>query len=158
VHLSSFIVPLIALSLLPHQEPRFLVPLLVPLALLAPHTSLFRSGTRRAARVRRIIWVRTTFPSSSCRAGALADSPLSQVLWLAHSLIFTVVFGYLHQGGLVPATLALNVELRDSSTRLGAAHEVQTVFWRTFMPPRHLLLPLAPGASLSLDPAALFGR
>ncbi|GAA5855852.1 hypothetical protein JCM9279_003339 [Rhodotorula babjevae] len=123
LHLSSFSVPLLALSLLPHQEPRFLVPLLVPLALVAPYTSLFRSGTRRAARARRFIWA----------------------LWLAHSAIFTLIFGYVHQGGLVPATLALNAELRDPTTRLGDAREVEAVFWRTFMPPRHLLLPLVEG-------------
>ncbi|KPV74278.1 glycosyltransferase family 22 protein [Rhodotorula graminis WP1] len=124
LYLSTFFVPLVALSVLPHQEPRFLVPLVLPVVLLAPYTSIFRSATSRAGKTRRVIWV----------------------LWLAHSFGFTIMFGYLHQGGLVPATLALNGELRNSTTRIGAARAVDVVFWRTFMPPRHLLLPLAPGA------------
>ncbi|GAA6050678.1 hypothetical protein JCM3770_000888 [Rhodotorula araucariae] len=119
--LASIAVPLLLLSVLPHQEPRFLVPLIVPFALLAPYTPLYRSATRRSARGRKAVWA----------------------LWLIHSLLFTVVFGYLHQGGLLPAIFAVNEELRDPTTQLGGAGEVDVVFWRTFMPPRHLLLPLA---------------
>ncbi|BGP49627.1 alpha 1,2 mannosyltransferase [Rhodotorula kratochvilovae] len=122
LHLASIAVPLVLLSLLPHQEPRFLVPLIMPLVLLAPYTPLFRSGTRRAAKARK----------AAC------------ILWLLHSLVFTCLFGYMHQGGLLPALFAVNKELQDPTTQLGGAGDVDVVFWRTFMPPRHLLLPLAP--------------
>lgn len=60
--------------------------------------------------------------------------------------MFTILFGYLHQGGLVPALLKLNDELRKPGLpflKQPVEDEMlQVVFWRTFMPPRHLLLPL----------------
>lgn len=77
-----------------------------------------------------------------------ADSiVMPQALWLMHTAVLTVVFGYLHQGGVIPAIFALNRELRDPATRLGGANDVDVVFWRTFMPPRHLLLPIPQGSS-----------
>ncbi|CDR36110.1 hypothetical protein NBRC10512_004991 [Rhodotorula toruloides] len=126
LYLASFLVPTFLLSLQPHQEPRFLVPLIFPLALLAPFSSLFRSGTKRARKWRKAFWA----------------------LWLVHSTIFTILFGYLHQGGLLPALFALNGQLGDPSTALGASKVVDIVFWRTFMPPRHLLLPIVDGGSI----------
>ncbi|BGP25863.1 phosphatidylinositol glycan, class Z [Rhodotorula toruloides] len=119
LYLASFLVPTSLLSLQPHQEPRFLVPLIVPLALLAPYSTMFSSGTRRSRKSRKAFWA----------------------LWLTHSTIFTILFGYVHQGGLLPALFALNSQLGDSSTALGTSRAVDIVFWRTFMPPRHLLLP-----------------
>lgn len=77
-----------------------------------------------------------------------AHSLFMQALWLVHSTIFTVLFGYLHQGGLLPALFALNGQLRDPTTALGASSAIDIVFWRTFMPPRHLLLPTVDGAHL----------
>lgn len=52
VLLGSFIVPLALLSIQPHQEPRFLVPLVVPLALLASGspTSSIRSISNKRKR------------------------------------------------------------------------------------------------------------
>jgi len=69
------------------------------------------------------------------------------ILWITHSIIVTVLLGYLHQGGLVPTLLKLNDELRlgPESTLLKnvvATDGIDFVFWKTFMPPRHLLLPL----------------
>lgn len=55
VLLASFVVPLLALSIQPHQEPRFLVPLLVPLVLLASRSSFLPN--RQSTRKRRIFWV-----------------------------------------------------------------------------------------------------
>ncbi|GAA5986130.1 hypothetical protein JCM11641_004719 [Rhodosporidiobolus odoratus] len=121
VYLSGFVFPVALLSLQPHQEPRFLLPLLIPLALLVPFTSLFRKRMSRAMSAQKVVWT----------------------LWLIHSLLFTIFFGFLHQGGVVPASLALNADLRDPTTALGRSAHVNIVFWRTFMPPRHLLLPLS---------------
>ncbi|GAA6053257.1 hypothetical protein NBRC10513_007170 [Rhodotorula toruloides] len=127
LYLASFLLPTFLLSLQPHQEPRFLVPLIVPLALLAPYSPLFRSGTKRARKWRRAFWA----------------------LWLVHSTILIILFGYLHQGGLLPALFALNGQLSDPSIALGARRAVDIVFWRTFMPPRHLLLPARDGNSVA---------
>lgn len=116
-----------------HRPARLARPLYLTLPLRVATSRKGAQGRLGAYRSRRSPGVRLLTP------------PAFQALWLVHSLIFTALFGYLHQGGLVPATLALNEHLRDSTSRLGAARVVNVVFWRTFMPPRHLLLPLAPG-------------
>ncbi|GAA5908564.1 hypothetical protein JCM5296_000592 [Sporobolomyces johnsonii] len=72
---------------------------------------------------------------------AFYPSQRVEVLWLTHSVLFTLLFGYLHQGGLLLAIFALNRELRNSTSPLVMGETLNIVFWRTFMPPRHLLLP-----------------
>ncbi|GAA6040508.1 hypothetical protein JCM8097_005439 [Rhodosporidiobolus ruineniae] len=117
VYLAALVVPILLLSIQPHQEPRFLVPLVVPLVLLAPSASFLHAPS--SSKLRRAFWT----------------------LWLLHSLLFTILFGHLHQGGLFPALLKLNDELRSPTSALGRAERVEVVFWKTFMPPRHLLIP-----------------
>ncbi|GAA5873166.1 hypothetical protein JCM8547_006806 [Rhodosporidiobolus lusitaniae] len=119
VYLASFVIPTLLLSIQPHQEPRFLIPLVIPLVLLAPYASFFRSGRRGAVFARRAFWT----------------------LWILHTILFTALFGYLHQGGLLPALFELNAEFRRPSSELSGANQIDLVFWKTFMPPRHLLLP-----------------
>ncbi|KAM0786437.1 hypothetical protein ACM66B_001901 [Microbotryomycetes sp. NB124-2] len=113
--------PLLLLSIQPHQEPRFLAPLVLPVVILVPSASFFSDRSAKARRRRKVFW---TF-------------------WLLHSCIFLGLFGYLHQGGLIPNTLKLNDMLRrgDLPGQAQTRH-IDLVFWRTFMPPRHLLLPL----------------
>lgn len=124
VYLASFVVPTLALSVQPHQEPRFLLPLIVPVVALLPMATPFKLGTSRARAQRRIIWA----------------------VWLTHAAIFTVLFGYLHQGGVLPALHRLSVTLREIEDNPhiwpGPDGAVEVVFWRTFMPPRHLFLPM----------------
>ncbi|GAA5889266.1 hypothetical protein JCM5296_005850 [Sporobolomyces johnsonii] len=116
---ACFAVPTLLLSVQPHQEPRFLVPLILPLVLLAPQAPFLSSNTAQGKKRRKIF----------------------SVLWLIHSVLFTILFGYLHQGGLLPAIITLNRELRNSTSPLVMGETLDIVFWRTFMPPRHLLLP-----------------
>ncbi|BGP56575.1 alpha 1,2 mannosyltransferase [Rhodotorula sphaerocarpa] len=121
LYLATLAVPTLALSVQPHQEPRFLVPLLVPCVLVAARAP-FLTAERDNVRRKRLFW-----------SG-----------WLLHSVLLTFLFGYMHQGGLLPATFALNDDLRAQGGLLGSSSEVDLVFWKTFMPPRHLLLPLVP--------------
>ncbi|GAA5864745.1 hypothetical protein JCM8547_008293 [Rhodosporidiobolus lusitaniae] len=111
VYLALFVIPTLLLSIQPHQEPRFLMPLIIPLVLLAPYASFFRSG----------------------RGGA--------TLWILHTILFIVLFGYLHQSGFLPALFELNAEFRRPPSELSGTNQIDLVFWKTFMPPRHLLLP-----------------
>ncbi|GAA5926902.1 glycosylphosphatidylinositol-alpha 1,2 mannosyltransferase [Sporobolomyces koalae] len=119
LYLFSFAVPIVVLSIQPHQEPRFLIPLLVPLVLLAPQTQLLsRSGSSRK---RRFFWS----------------------VWILHSCLATALFGYLHQGGVLPVLFRLNHELGQTDTSQFIAipnADLNLVFWKTFMPPKHLLL------------------
>jgi len=84
------------LSLAPHQEPRFLLPLLVPLAILSQHC--WRS-----------VWVRC--------------------IWIAFNAILLLVYGILHQGGVIPSLFA-------TSTITTAREVSRAVFYyHTYMPP-----------------------
>jgi phosphatidylinositol glycan class Z len=87
------------LSFAPHQEPRFLAPLLVPLAILVGNTNLWSSTRLRS-------------------------------IWIAFNVLFLVVFGILHQGGIVPAIL---------SSAITHDTPLSIVFHRTYMPPSFLL-------------------
>ena len=132
VHVAAFVLPTLALSVQPHQEPRFLLPLIVPVVALLPQAGPFRRGTSRARAQRRAVWA----------------------VWLAHSALFTVLFGYMHQGGLLPALFELNETLREDGlpglvNPPGSDGAIELVFWRTFMPPRHLFLPATSEPRLS---------
>lgn len=92
---ASVLVPLLALSFAPHQEPRFLTPMTFPMCVLA---ALHPTEKLR----------------SRCRRGFFA-------LWIAFNAILTCLFGILHQGGVVPATQALaNIDTFNGSPRANA--------------------------------------
>lgn len=117
----SIFVSLAVLSAPPHQEPRFLLPLVFPLYVVL-----------------------------SARRGH--TSRLQTLLHLVHSVAFILFFACGHQGGLIPALLDLNRDIRraqaaDSVWSSGSEfHSLTVNVWHTFMPPRHLLLALSPKA------------
>merc|ERR1712224_900842 len=74
--IATIVSGVVLLSIAPHQEARFLLPLLTPFALL--------SG----------VWVRT--------------SGLRWTLWLAFNALLAVLFGGVHQAGLVRAVSYLH--------------------------------------------------
>jgi phosphatidylinositol glycan class Z len=82
------------LSVAPHQEPRFLLPLLVPLAILSAPSL-------------KSTWVRA--------------------VWVLFNVILLIVYGILHQGGVVPSLLARAVP------NSGAPRTV--VYFHTYLPP-----------------------
>mmetsp|Transcript_13538 Transcript_13538/g.26110 ORF Transcript_13538/g.26110 Transcript_13538/m.26110 type:complete len:533 (-) Transcript_13538:273-1871(-) len=88
------------LSLAPHQEPRFLMPLIVPVAFLTTELVTRHTGVR--------------------------------VFWLWFNTILGIFYGFIHQGGVVPALLAIEGELfNEQSVRCIAMYE-------TYMMPRFL--------------------
>ena len=82
VYLSAIIFPTLLLSIQPHQEPRFLLPLIVPLILLLSKSSLFRYESPRIRHYRRIFWV-----SSSC---------LRREFWLISYRVDVVDYSFVH--------------------------------------------------------------
>lgn len=68
----SFLTPLVLLSVIPHQEPRFLLPLIIPVCLLTSHCLFSRNS---------YLILRT--------------------IWIIFNLFGVGLFGYLHQGGMV---------------------------------------------------------
>ena len=105
----SYIVPILLLSIFPHQEPRFLIPLLLPLALLYSH-HIF---------------------------GILANKKLT-VLWIIFNCICALFYGALHQGGLVPAISNIKQQFPDSKHSIQHPAQQYVIFYNTYMPPRHL--------------------
>ncbi|OAG37338.1 hypothetical protein AYO21_08415 [Fonsecaea monophora] len=98
------------LSLIPHQEPRFLLPA-VPLIL----TSI------RA-------------PSSRIRA------ILFWTTWVIFNGVLAILMGVYHQGGIIPAQLAMpSLVTHSLNTTHSDAHNVEIFWWKTYPPPTFLL-------------------
>ncbi|KIK38522.1 glycosyltransferase family 22 protein [Suillus luteus UH-Slu-Lm8-n1] len=104
--IQMIILSLTVLSAQPHQEPRFLVPLLLPIIVLIANTG-------RLAHVGKAFWV-------SCSI---------------FNFVLAVLFGILHQGGVVPSLFHLHSVVGDAS--LGTRTTI--IYWKTYMPPPHLL-------------------
>jgi phosphatidylinositol glycan class Z len=81
------LLPLLLLSAAPHQEPRFLVPLAVPLCLFCTDVLLDIPGSK----------------VSDARSSILSHS--QQWIWLSFNLLLFFVYGVLHQGGVIPSLL-----------------------------------------------------
>lgn len=97
-----YFIPILLLSIFPHQEPRFLIPLL-PLLCFLYGQQLFGSQISSSFKTRNI--------------------------WIILNLLCTLFFGQIHQGGVIQA-----LEHAKSQNLSGTMF-----FWKTYMPPRHLL-------------------
>ncbi|OBZ76959.1 GPI mannosyltransferase 4 [Grifola frondosa] len=97
------------LSVQPHQEPRFLIPLLVPAVVLV-------SLDGRILRAGKLFWVS----------------------WIVANVFLMILFGVLHQGGVVPSLFRLHDRIRARGPD-GQFATLNIVYWKTYMPPRHLL-------------------
>ncbi|KAG9291571.1 hypothetical protein G9A89_021990 [Geosiphon pyriformis] len=117
------------LSVMPHQEARFLLPMLLPVVL---NTSLQKKLSRR-------FWS----------------------VWIFFNLFALIFYGVFHQSGIVPMLGKLQyqkmgfkncieigyrhmgcelVEQMKSEFNTGNVFHTNIIFYKTFMPPRHLLL------------------
>lgn len=120
---------LLVLSLAPHQEARFLTPLLVPLTMLCCSW---------------LALARVDDDAQQWRAPLL----VRWLLWLLFNAALVLLFGVAHQGGVVRAlahlyeTAAASSAVGSTSTvSAGASDGATTVlFYATYTPPLHLLL------------------
>ncbi|KAL1529925.1 hypothetical protein AB1Y20_000853 [Prymnesium parvum] len=126
--------PLVGLSLVPHQEPRFLLPLMVPIVLLYG----WRIRGRRAI-----------------------------LLWITWNVAGVLVFGFLHQAGLLPALaylrMAAGLRTHPSVLPASASSHAFTrrtpaiaIFFHTYMPPPFLLGTDAASSNLDLHDLKVF--
>lgn len=95
-----FVCGLLLLSSAPHQEPRFLLPLIIPLVLLCDNPRV----------------------NSTKHAGTA---------WVVFNLSLLVVFGGLHQAGVVQSLLELGTTLKEQKP-------AAVIFYHTYMPPTFL--------------------
>ncbi|CAF0756936.1 unnamed protein product [Didymodactylos carnosus] len=118
-----YIVPFIPLSLISHQEPRFLIPLIYPLILCCIHP-LYLS---------------------------FKDKRILCGTWLVFNILTFIFYGYMHQGGLIPALKYVHDSTLPTSpifpttTALHINDNIEEKFiitYHTYMPPTYLILPL----------------
>ncbi|KFZ54791.1 GPI mannosyltransferase 4, partial [Podiceps cristatus] len=100
-----YFVPLAFLSLFSHQEPRFLIPLILPLV-------LFSTSQNTAMKWKPII--------------------------IIFNVLGALLFGCLHQGGLIPCLFHLE-QLLHSPESSNYPRHYTLLFAHTYMPPRSLL-------------------
>lgn len=112
---STILLGLLVLSCAPHQEPRFLLPCIVPL--------VFLHG-------RDVVGTNSKQSSSSKTARFTLIG-----VCVAFNFILYLFFGWLHQGGMVPSLLNLpsTAEVYDE----GSPPET-VIYYKTYMPPTFL--------------------
>ncbi|XP_015436113.1 PREDICTED: GPI mannosyltransferase 4 [Dufourea novaeangliae] len=102
---ASFIIPILMLSIFPHQEPRFIIPIVLPLVFLyAPNMSQI-SGTDTIARI----------AENNVHTGNLKRKKKLtklQVLWFVCNIALAFFYGFVHQGGVLPLTSHVATELK----------------------------------------------
>ncbi|XP_045199614.2 GPI mannosyltransferase 4-like [Mercenaria mercenaria] len=100
--------PAIVLSCFPHQEARFLIPLL-PLVVISVVIFSKKLG--------KIFWA----------------------IFIIFNVLFSVVFGVLHQGGVIPSLMRLQ-QLTETEFKKNENISISLIFSNTYMPPKHVLL------------------
>ncbi|XP_076064428.1 GPI mannosyltransferase 4-like isoform X2 [Oratosquilla oratoria] len=111
--LGTFIFPVLILSLVPHQEPRFLLPTLPPLVLLYSDKIVLLS-------LPRFRFTRHFF----------------FLMWHVWNIFCVFLFGFFHQGGVVKSLLHIHGHV---ATRYPHSN-LHVVFSHMYMPPTFLLL------------------
>lgn len=102
------------------------MPLVLPIIVLV-------ATSKRAARPGKVFWVSRMYTiTSRCPS---ADIVCYKTTWIIFNLALSLVFGFLHQGGVVPSLFYLHSTLAD----LSSAQSTHIVYWKTYLPPRHLL-------------------
>eukprot|EP00985_Skeletonema_marinoi_P032275 scaffold39087_cov174-Skeletonema_marinoi.AAC.2 len=109
---STIITGLVVLSCAPHQEPRFILPCIVPL--------VFLYGQR-------VVGMDNKQPNLKKRA-------ILTTLWVVFNSILYLFFGWLHQGGLIPSLLHLPLPVNSQE----ASPEI-VIYYKTYMPPTFLI-------------------
>ena len=108
--LTAFILfPILIFSIFPHQEPRFLIPLLPFMILLA------------------------SISTESFSKNFIAS-------FITLNVILTIIFGVMHQGGLIPCILKLQTLYTTDKITEDSSVSYNFIFSGTYMPPQFPLL------------------
>lgn len=112
--LIMIIFPLVLLSLFPHQEPRFLIPIL-PLVVMTGIEQIEEKSKMKNVFI---------------------------FVWILFNMLLTPIYGVLHQGGVVQSLLHIEKQLNYKQPEINPIFnsDDKFVFFRTYMPPHSLLL------------------
>ena len=108
--IASVLLSMFLMSIAPHQEPRFLYPLLAPLAIAVGDKLFFDIDNNGRCQFR----------------------PVLVSLWLMQQLVLLIVFGVLHQGGVVRAIISARGNIDAIVTTQTQFH---LVFYHTYSLP-----------------------
>mmetsp|Transcript_16663 Transcript_16663/g.33703 ORF Transcript_16663/g.33703 Transcript_16663/m.33703 type:complete len:341 (+) Transcript_16663:1413-2435(+) len=129
---------LFILSCAPHQEPRFLLPCLVPLVFLYGRDAVGMErcdSTNAAAAAATKTAARVTKSKTNI-------IPLLRVVWIVFNLLLYLFFGWLHQGGLITSLRELPQIVSTSASRLEDVSRNNylpvIMYYHTYMPPTFL--------------------
>lgn len=95
---SAVFVPVLLLSLFNHQEPRFLIPVTLPLIML--HAPKLITGISVTSFMKESNWIFLKNLSSSIKFNVSGKFILK--VWYFMNIIFTLFFGFVHQAGVSP--------------------------------------------------------
>lgn len=115
---AAIFVPLIALSYINHQEPRFLLPIMLPIFLLhAPklQSGFFTSNPFSSIGNRMLNKFYDTFLASS-KESSTGGGTLKY--WYLINFLLTIFFGFVHQGGVLQLTSFLSNNFKAHSTHI----------------------------------------
>ncbi len=108
---STIMFGLLVLSCAPHQEPRFILPCIVPLVFLYGRNVVGMDDARIHPKKRAAL----------------------TAIWVVFNTILYLFFGWLHQGGLIPSLLHLPL---PANPQKGSPEAV--IYYKTYMPPTFL--------------------
>lgn len=145
---STIVTPLLALSLINHQEPRFLLPLTLPIVLL--HAPKLQNGfatknpftsTTSPQYYRRYLhlFYRHVLSAKASSGGALLK------YWYIINIAMTLFFGFIHQGGTVQLANHLagslsSIQNRNIHTHLVTSHIYNIPMSLFFLPSTNTVL------------------
>ncbi|XP_058802854.1 GPI mannosyltransferase 4 isoform X2 [Phymastichus coffea] len=102
--IASFIVPIALLSIFPHQEPRFIIPVFLPLVFLfahcikSPDIDVINIPDRK---------------KSASVTPQKKDYINYKKIWYISNIILAIFYGFIHQGGILPLSSYLFKELKS---------------------------------------------
>lgn len=140
---AAIFVPLGILSIINHQEPRFLLPMLVPIVIL--HASKLETGFALTNP-----FVETNKLGKFIYENILSSKASSRYLlklWFLINILMTIVFGFLHQGGVCPLVDHFNHVMQARSTNT----DVHLITSHIYMLPQSLVM-LPSSTKLYRDP------
>lgn len=103
----SAVIPVVILSFFPHQEPRFLIPIIFPLAYLHSST-IYEEAETALVKVSK----RNKRNLSMANQNQSRKNPNGLFkFWLVLNAIFVAFYGFVHQAGVLPMVSYLSHEL-----------------------------------------------
>lgn len=101
--IASFVAPIGLLSIFPHQEPRFIIPVILPLVFLFAH------------------WIKSPRVDVVNISDNKKSTPVAprkkdfdyKKIWYTSNIILAIIYGFVHQGGVLPLSSHLSKVLKS---------------------------------------------